>query len=300
LCYTKIVMDHDVGHVLRGRLRKVSLAPIVQASEARRTMVVLGDSITFGSGLAPELSYPSLLDQSLNRRSQGSLSWRVINAGVPGDTVLGAEMRYQRDVSCTQPDVLIIALGLNDASLRRTRYDDLRERMWLACRHPWVRWELRLEKVLAWLRRRVGTFLHLQAVNHGREEGHRAEPRVRPELFAQALEDLARRARSEGRLVYFLSLPPLAWDRISADQATQYRLYEGIIRAVAKSNGVALIEVGNVSRMDQGNNYWQEDGIHPSAEGQARLAACIAVRFLPDDCQWRCYSGLSGVLASDQ
>ena len=67
------------------------LVPAGRAREAERTLVVLGDSITYGWGLPYELSYPALLNRRLNEGVAGSRPWRVINAGVPGDTVLCAQ-----------------------------------------------------------------------------------------------------------------------------------------------------------------------------------------------------------------
>ena len=61
--------------------------------------------------------------------------------------------RYERDVSRWQADVLRpSSLGLNDAALRRTHVDEQRERLWLGYRRPWVRWGLRLDRVLSYLR----------------------------------------------------------------------------------------------------------------------------------------------------
>lgn len=75
-----------------------------------KRVVVLGDSITAGYGLNPSLAYPALLQQKIN---QVSLNYKVVNAGVSGDTTAGGLRRV--DWAMGQgAEVLIIALGGND------------------------------------------------------------------------------------------------------------------------------------------------------------------------------------------
>jgi acyl-CoA thioesterase I len=85
-------------------------APAKPAAESRPRIVVLGDSLTAGLGLAPRESYPMLLQERL--KNQG-LNFEVINAGVSGDTSSGGLSRLdwalEGDVR-----ILIVALGGND------------------------------------------------------------------------------------------------------------------------------------------------------------------------------------------
>ena len=80
------------------------------AAEVRPRIVVLGDSLTAGLGLAPRESYPSLLQERL--KGEG-LNYEVVNAGVSGDTSSGGLSRLdwalEGDVR-----ILIVALGGND------------------------------------------------------------------------------------------------------------------------------------------------------------------------------------------
>jgi acyl-CoA thioesterase-1 len=90
-----------------------SAAAPVRPGGARRKIpkiVVLGDSLTAGLGLASDEAYPSLLQERLNR---AGLEFEVVNAGVSGDTSAGGLSRLdwalQGDVR-----ILIVALGGND------------------------------------------------------------------------------------------------------------------------------------------------------------------------------------------
>lgn len=87
-------------------------------------IVVLGDSLTAGLGLAPEQAYPALLQKRLDA---AGLKYEVVNAGVSGDTSAGGLRRVdwvlEGDVK-----VLIVALGGNDA-LRGLPVEQLRENL---------------------------------------------------------------------------------------------------------------------------------------------------------------------------
>jgi len=73
-------------------------------------IVFLGDSLTAGYGLPEEDSYPALIQERL--RAEGS-AYRVVNAGVSGDTSAGGLARMDWLLR-GRMDVLIVALGGND------------------------------------------------------------------------------------------------------------------------------------------------------------------------------------------
>jgi acyl-CoA thioesterase I len=85
--------------------------PGLRAAELR-TIVFFGDSLTAGLGLenpAAE-SYPALIAGKI---AAAGLPWRVVNAGVSGDTSAGGERRI--DWVLQQPvDLLVLELGAND------------------------------------------------------------------------------------------------------------------------------------------------------------------------------------------
>ncbi|WP_275950266.1 arylesterase [Desulfonema limicola] len=65
-----------------------------------------GDSLTYGTGAAQGLDYPSRLSQML--------SMPVINVGVPGDTTGSTLRRLEQDVLSQSPKIVFITLGGND------------------------------------------------------------------------------------------------------------------------------------------------------------------------------------------
>lgn len=81
-------------------------APTSQA----RTLVFLGDSLTAGYGVDREAAFPALIEARL--RDSGR-PWKVVNAGVSGDTTAGGVTRLDW-VFRSKPEVLVVALGAND------------------------------------------------------------------------------------------------------------------------------------------------------------------------------------------
>jgi acyl-CoA thioesterase-1 len=81
-----------------------------RAEAADRVIVALGDSLTAGLGVAPDEAYPALLQARLAREGY---PYRVVNAGVSGDTSAGGLRRVDW-VLRAQPEIVIVALGAND------------------------------------------------------------------------------------------------------------------------------------------------------------------------------------------
>jgi acyl-CoA thioesterase-1 len=171
-------------------------------------IVFLGDSLTAGYGLDPDEAYPALIQRKVD---ESGLRYRVVNAGVSGETSAGARRRIEWLLA--QPvAVLVVETGANDG-LR------------------------------------------------GQDPATTAEN-------IQAIIDRARRLPSPPKvvLVGMQALP-----NYGADYSRRFR---GIYPQLAKRNGVVLVPflldgVGGVSSLNQA------DGIHPTAEGQRRLADTV-------------------------
>lgn len=74
------------------------------------TIVAVGDSLTEGLGVAEELSYPAVLEKKLFEQGY---RYRVINAGVSGETSSGTLSRIKWILSL-KPDIVILVTGAND------------------------------------------------------------------------------------------------------------------------------------------------------------------------------------------
>lgn len=76
-----------------------------------KKLLVLGDSLTEGYGVAKDQAYPAILEKKIHE--SGKKEWTVINAGVSGSTTASAVSRMKWAFK-NKPDLMILALGAND------------------------------------------------------------------------------------------------------------------------------------------------------------------------------------------
>jgi acyl-CoA thioesterase I len=95
------------------------------AVRAAQTILVLGDSISAGYGLAQGEGWVELLEQRIQR---DKLDYRVLNASISGETTLGGLNRISAALEEHHPAVVIVALGGNDG-LRGNPLDEIRRNL---------------------------------------------------------------------------------------------------------------------------------------------------------------------------
>jgi acyl-CoA thioesterase-1 len=81
----------------------------VNAAEKR--ILVYGDSLSAGFGIAVNQSWPALLGQRL--QANGS-RFTVANASISGETTAGGRTRFAATLEQFKPTIVILALGAND------------------------------------------------------------------------------------------------------------------------------------------------------------------------------------------
>jgi acyl-CoA thioesterase-1 len=74
------------------------------------TIVAVGDSLTAGLGLPESDAYPAQLERKLH---QAGYRWRVVNAGISGETSSGTLSRINW-IMKLKPDIVILVIGGND------------------------------------------------------------------------------------------------------------------------------------------------------------------------------------------
>lgn len=80
--------------------------PKHEAIPAGATVLILGDSISYGTGANPGEDYPTLL--------AARTGWNIINAGVPGDTTTDGLDRLPELLETHTPKLVLVELGGND------------------------------------------------------------------------------------------------------------------------------------------------------------------------------------------
>ncbi|MCL1635671.1 arylesterase [Luteimonas sp. SX5] len=107
---------------LAALLLALALAPIAHAqaarpqaaapaSEATRTVLVMGDSLSAGYGLSAAEGWVALTADRIAKTKPG---WRVVNASISGETTAGGAARIVDAVVRHKPAVVVIELGAND------------------------------------------------------------------------------------------------------------------------------------------------------------------------------------------
>ena len=85
------------------------------------TILIIGDSLSAGLGVAYNQAWPSLLQDRLNKQNY---SIRVVNAGISGDTTAGGAERLPKLLGKHAPEIVVIELGGNDG-LRGTSINSI-------------------------------------------------------------------------------------------------------------------------------------------------------------------------------
>jgi acyl-CoA thioesterase I len=182
--------------------------PPPAAESERPSVLFLGTSLTAGLGLEPEQAYPALIQQKID---SAGLDYRVINAGVSGETSAGALRRagwlFREPVS-----VLVVETGANDG-LRGLPPDSLGANI-------------------------------------------------------QAIFDRAKQLQPRPRLVLLGMRMPPNYGRAYGER------FQEVYRELARRNAAALVPfllegVGGIPSLNQ------PDGMHPTAEGQRRMAETV-------------------------
>jgi acyl-CoA thioesterase-1 len=91
-------------------------APVLAADGAPspnpRHLLVLGDSLSAGYGMAANQAWPALLEVQLRKRDP---EFRVVNASISGETTAGGLARIDAALARHRPAIVVIELGANDA-----------------------------------------------------------------------------------------------------------------------------------------------------------------------------------------
>ncbi|HEU0219701.1 MAG TPA: arylesterase [Gallionella sp.] len=81
------------------------------SAHAAKNILVFGDSLSAGYGIAVAESWPALLQQELAR---SHAEYRVVNTSISGETTQGGWQRIAGALQEYRPAVVIVELGAND------------------------------------------------------------------------------------------------------------------------------------------------------------------------------------------
>ncbi|MEO0880205.1 MAG: arylesterase [Pseudomonadota bacterium] len=187
-------------------------APKTARAETQHTapvVVMLGDSLTAGFGLAQADALPAQLERTLAARGVAA---QFVNAGVSGDTTGGGLERYDWSVKGAGADLLVVALGAND-------------------------------------------YLQGKSVAAAREN----------------LRKILQRARADGLPVALIGLAPRSNGAVSQRDAAFADIYPALAVEFSAPLYPALL-----SGVRDQPSLMQSDGLHPTRDGVATIAAAMA------------------------
>ncbi|MBN4054185.1 arylesterase [Nitrospira defluvii] len=94
-------------------IQATSISTVGQSKPATKkgVIVAFGDSLTAGLGVPADQAYPALLKEKLHEEGY---HYRVVNAGVSGETTAGGLRRVDWVLKRMRPDIVILELGAND------------------------------------------------------------------------------------------------------------------------------------------------------------------------------------------
>jgi len=96
--------------LLAALLLSAAALAAADTAAARKTILVLGDSLSAGYGVDPDQAWPALLQKKIDA---AGLKFKVLNAGVSGDTTADGLQRVDWLLR-SKADVLLLELGAND------------------------------------------------------------------------------------------------------------------------------------------------------------------------------------------
>jgi acyl-CoA thioesterase I len=102
------------GHAARALgawLFSIGLALFYLNPARAATILIYGDSLSAGYGLASGQSWPSLLAERLSREAP---QYQLVNASISGETSAGGASRIAAELARTHPAVVVLELGAND------------------------------------------------------------------------------------------------------------------------------------------------------------------------------------------
>jgi acyl-CoA thioesterase-1 len=86
-------------------------AHATQPAATTRNILIFGDSLSAGYGIAVNESWPALLGERLKQKGK---PYAVVNASISGETTAGVRTSFAAALQQTQPAIVILELGAND------------------------------------------------------------------------------------------------------------------------------------------------------------------------------------------
>jgi lysophospholipase L1-like esterase len=249
--------------------------PAIPAIKSRRRVLLLGNSCTFGWGVARDSTFASMLQQRLGD------DYLVINAGIPGYSSLQGRRFLERDLVFLQPDFVVAMFGWNDqwAAASEIADKDQPHRS---------RWLVAIQNRLA----RLHTYRLLKKLLLDMTmpppddlfDRHAPVYRVSFDDYYANLREICQTAdRFNAQCILMTEPQPsnLSYGvEVSGHPAVlRHQQYNATVRALAQAEGLPLVDAARA--FDDHDNLYdnvRKDYIHFNARGHALIARLLEAK----------------------
>ena len=230
-------------------------------------ILVLGDSLTFGWGVAVERTYPKILEQILNRVGSSDTVYQVINAGVGNyNTVQEVAYFKQRGIRY-RPDEVILGFYINDAE---------------PVPQPADSWLARTSYLYVLASSGWDSFMRNFGAKSGYADYYRrlyAEENPGWQACRQALEDLIKMCKREGIPLRLVLLPELHFPNDTYPFASIHDL----VATIARRHGVPVLDLQRAFIGHDPKSLWVSLGdAHPNEKAMEIIATEIYTSMAAD------------------
>jgi lysophospholipase L1-like esterase len=245
----------------------------VKSRKTKKRILALGNSCTFGWGVAYQDTYTRRLESLLKG------AYEVINCGIPGYSSFQGKCLFEKELIGLQPDIILILFAWNDHWAAANRIADKDQQF------P-PRTIIAIQNFLSHLHSyRLLKKLLLSGIEKEPDSlFDRMEPIYRVGLkdFQSNLREICRAARSKGITPILLTspIPSLATYYSPGSKSPMHSFHEKynqVIRELSISDTVNLIDLAR--EFDQYGNLFDDapnDPIHFNAKGHLLAAELLA------------------------
>lgn len=242
-----------------------------QKSPGELRVITMGDSCTFGDGVANWETFSNVLEDMLSEAQPGR-KVQVINGGVPGYTSYQIYQYLKNDLLPFQPDLVVLYVGFNDNvpgvnGITDAERGSVNSSVWEVQKNfnSWRSYQF-LKYALLRLKTRI-----FPGVNPEENSGNGVEHQIFRVPFDDFVDNLIRiheLGRQQGFQVLMFTLPhefPYEPER------------NGFIRRAARKGNVPMIDLYKIFKQYQaaGEDLYTPDGGHPNVLGHQRIAEIL-------------------------
>ncbi len=251
--------------------------PLVSDEKRCYRIVALGNSCTFGWGVADDETWPQNLENILNNRSwNGCVS--VINGGIPGYSSFQGKRFFEDELIRLSPDLVLIMFGWNDHRQAKNGIRDSEQPM----KFPAIVYLQNQLSRLRFYRFLRKTLLPLIEKRNAKPESYTSGVRrVTRDEFFDNLRQIIRTARRYNTRPVLLIPPVASSDNYFNGMPTELGLihstYQKEIVRVGQYNKVDVIDLQKV--FDERSDLFDDaysDAMHFNARSHTLAAEVIA------------------------